>query len=108
MCDEHQLKQAFSNIILNSIEAMPQGGKLTITTEDIPTGALRITIKDTGTGIPKDKIKHLFDPFYTTKEKGTGLGLFIVHQIIENNKGKINIESKEGKGTTVTMVFGRG
>ncbi|MDB4349780.1 ATP-binding protein [Omnitrophica bacterium] len=103
-CDENQLKQAFINIILNSIEAMPNAGEITIQTQDIDN-TLEVSIKDTGIGIPKDKIQHLFDPFYTTKEKGTGLGLFIVHQIIQNNKGMIAIESDVNEGTIVKVRF---
>jgi len=103
-CDDNQLKQAFINIILNSMEAMPNGGSLTIETENIDN-SLQISVKDTGEGIPEEKLKSLFDPFYTTKEKGTGLGLFIVHQIIENNKGKIMIDSEINKGTTIRVGF---
>jgi len=103
-CDENQIKQVFINIILNSVESMPSGGKLTIKTEDI-ANTLEISIQDTGPGIPEEKLKHLFDPFYTTKEKGTGLGLFIVHQIIQNNRGKIVINSDVSKGTTVRVIF---
>ena len=103
-CDENQIKQAFINVILNCIEAMPNGGDLSIKTEDIDN-TLEISIQDTGIGIPKDKIKHLFDPFYTTKEKGTGLGLFIVHQIIQNNKGRIAIDSDVSRGTIVKVRF---
>lgn len=105
-CDENQMKQAFINIVLNSIEAMPKGGELTIRTSDIDN-ILEVSIKDTGIGIPSDKLKYLFDPFYTTKQKGTGLGLFIVHQIIENNKGKIVIDTEIGKGTTIKIMFVR-
>lgn len=56
-------------------------------------------------GIPKDKLKHIFDPFYTTKDKGTGLGLFITHQIIQNNKGNITIDSDVNRGTIVKIRF---
>ena len=104
-CDENQIKQAFINIILNSIEAMPDGGEITLKTKDVGSN-LEITIQDTGAGIPHDKIKRLFDPFYTTKEKGTGLGLFVVHQIIRNNKGLIAIDSRADDGTTVKVRFG--
>ncbi|PIU41655.1 MAG: hypothetical protein COS99_04225 [Candidatus Omnitrophica bacterium CG07_land_8_20_14_0_80_42_15] len=62
-------------------------------------------MKDTGVGIPKDKLKHIFDPFYTTKDKGTGLGLFITHQIIQNNKGNITIDSDVNRGTIVKIRF---
>ena len=103
-CDENQMKQAFINIALNSIEAMPNGGELAIKTGDI-NNALEISIQDTGSGITKDKLERLFDPFYTTKEKGTGLGLFIVHQILQNNKGRIAIDSEVNKGTTVKVIF---
>jgi len=106
-CAENQIKQAFINIILNSIEAMPSSGKLVVQTKDVD-GTLEICIQDTGAGIPKAELKNLFDPFYTTKEKGTGLGLFIVHQIIENNKGKITIASEVNKGTLVTVRFAKG
>ena len=102
LCEENKIKQAFINIIMNSIEAMPDGGSITVKTEDIDN-AIEISIKDTGTGIAEEHIKRLFDPFYTTKEKGTGLGLFIVHQIIQNNKGKIVIESEMNKGTRVKI-----
>ncbi len=105
-CDENQIKQAFINIVLNSIEAMPNGGELIVQTNNIGS-ILEVSIKDTGTGIPSDKLKCLFDPFYTTKQKGTGLGLFIVHQIIENNKGKISINSEIEKGTVVQVEFSR-
>ncbi len=104
MCDENQIKQAFINIILNGMEAMPSGGNLTVETANIDS-MLTITIKDTGTGIPKEKLKHIFEPFYTTKEKGTGLGLFIVYRIILNNKGRIEIDSDIGKGTIVRLKF---
>jgi len=84
--DPNQIEQVIMNLAVNAREAMPNGGKLVIQTKDIDN-TLEISIQDTGIGIPKEKLKNLFNPFYTTKEKGTGLGLFIVHQIIENNKG---------------------
>ena len=107
LCEENKIKQAFINIIMNSIEAMPKGGSITVKTEDIDN-AIEISIKDTGTGIAEEHIKRLFDPFYTTKEKGTGLGLFVVHQIIRNNKGLIAIDSRADDGTTVKVRFGIG
>ena len=105
-CDENKIKQAFINLILNSIEAMKKGGELSIHTKDIDND-IEIIIKDTGYGIAKDKLNKIFDPFFTTKEAGTGLGLFIVHQIVHNNNGKIGIESTEGRGTTIRVRFPR-
>ncbi|HIE34553.1 MAG TPA: GAF domain-containing protein [Candidatus Altiarchaeales archaeon] len=110
LAEENQLKQVFINIILNSIEAMsiPGNNILTIRTMDNPiNNTIETEIRDTGCGISKERIKNIFDPFYTTKDKGTGLGLFIVHQIIENNKGKIAIESEEGRGTAVKIIFSK-
>ncbi len=103
-CDENQLKQAFINIIQNSIESIDKQGEITIRTANLD-GFIELSIQDTGMGIPEDKVKHLFDPFYTTKEQGAGLGLFVVHQIIENHKGKIAIDSWIGKGTVVIVRF---
>ena len=106
-CDENQIKQALINIILNSMEAMPRGGDIAVETKDTDN-SLEISIKDTGSGIPQEKLKDIFNPFYTTKDKGTGLGLFIVHQIIENNRGIIAMDSELGKGTRVRVRFLRG
>jgi len=105
-CDENQLKQAFINIVLNSIEAMPKGGNLTIQTRDVGNN-IEISTQDTGAGIQKDKIKRLFDPFYTTKDKGTGLGLFVAYQIIHKNHGRIKVGSIPGKGVRVVVKFPR-
>ena len=98
--DPIQLKQAFLNIFLNAIEAMPTGGDLTIKTEITEDGFLEIIISDTGYGIPKENLKHIFDPFFTTKDSGSGLGLSIAHQIIKNHNGSIKVESELNKGTT--------
>ena len=101
--DADQVKQALLNIIMNAIEAMsPSGGELIVRTGQ-SDGFLRIEIADTGPGIAKDKIAHLFDPFFTDKEGGTGLGLAITHSIIEKNGGKIRVESEAGVGTTFIL-----
>ncbi len=104
LCDEHQLKQVFVNLVKNAIEAMPEGGLLLITGELAEQG-IRIRFSDSGKGIAEDQLPRLGEPFYTTKEKGNGLGLMICHQIIENHKGKIHIESTLGAGTTVEIVL---
>ena len=98
--DPIQLKQAFLNIFLNSIEAMPTGGNLTIKTGKNQGGILEVSISDTGYGIPKKNLTHVFDPFFSTKDSGTGLGLSIAYQIIKNHNGSIKVESIVNKGTT--------
>ncbi|WP_166245758.1 chemotaxis protein CheB [Paenibacillus turpanensis] len=104
-CVENQLKQVFINLIKNSVEAMPSGGRIEVTVSELPNERLQLRFKDQGTGIPKSKLAKLGEPFYTTKNKGTGLGLMVSYKIIENHQGRIVIESEEGKGTTVTIVL---
>lgn len=96
--DPGKIKQALLNIILNAIDAMPKGGKLTITT-DSASPWTKISIKDTGEGINKEDLQKIFEPFHSNKEKGTGLGLTITSQIIEKHNGKINVTSVKGEGT---------
>ena len=110
--DKKQLKQAFLNIFLNSIQAMPNGGTLTVTTSlssDLPArpagGRLLISVKDTGCGISKEQLHHIFDPFFTTKESGTGLGLSIVHGIIKEHGGKVEVSSATNVGTTFKIFL---
>jgi len=100
--DEVLLRQAFTNLIQNAVEAMPAGGKLVITafpSKSSEGNFLEIVISDTGHGIGENVMDKIFLPFYTTKEKGTGLGLAIVHKIIISHGGSIFVESSE-KGTT--------
>lgn len=101
-CDENQLKQIFINFIKNGIEAMPTGGLMTINTY-LEMDHVVIEIKDEGCGIPKEKLINIGQPFFTTKEKGTGLGLAVSFSIVENHKGEIDIDSEEGKGTTISV-----
>ncbi|OCT15037.1 hypothetical protein A8709_13035 [Paenibacillus pectinilyticus] len=103
-CDPNQLKQVFINIIRNAIEAMPNGGNLTIHSEETPE-KLFIRFIDQGNGIPKEQLAKLGQPFFTTKEKGTGLGLMVCYNIIEAHKGTMFIESEQGRGTTVNTIF---
>ncbi len=102
--DPNQLKQVFINIVMNACEAIKEKGEITITTRyDENAGEVEIQVTDTGIGIPEENLSRIFDPFFTTKEKGTGLGLSVAYNIITNHKGKIQITSKEGEGTTVTI-----
>lgn len=96
--DIEKLKQAFVNIIFNSIEAMPLGGTIEILADE-KDGMAQIHITDSGKGIPDDIRDRIFDPFYTTKDKGTGLGLSIVHSIIEEHGGRIVLEKSDSSGT---------
>ncbi|MEH7274195.1 PAS domain S-box protein [Neobacillus vireti] len=103
-CDENRLKQVFLNFIKNGIEAMPNGGELHVKTM-IHDNNVQISIQDTGVGIPKDKLKQLGEPFYTTKKNGNGLGLMVSFKIIENHNGKVFVESEPNKGTTFNILL---
>ncbi|MED1411081.1 ATP-binding protein [Bacillus paramycoides] len=104
-CSENQLKQVFINILQNSIEAMPDGGKISIHLKEMNEGGVIIDIVDEGIGIPEERIKRLGEPFYSTKEKGTGIGLMLSYKIIESHQGTISIMSDVGVGTTVTIYL---
>jgi two-component system, NtrC family, sensor kinase len=104
--DRKSLQQVFLNLFINAVQAMPDGGTLTIGvhTED---GQLKINVQDTGAGIEPGDLPHIFDPFYTTKEvgRGTGLGLSVTYGIIEKHGGHIEAHSNKGEGTTFTIVL---
>ena len=108
--DKGQIAQVFSNLILNAIQAMPEGGELTIKTlpdkkDDDLLRTIKIQISDTGHGISEEMQKKLFDPFFTTKYGGTGLGLTITHSIVDGHKGSIDLASKIGQGTAFTITL---
>ncbi|CAM3483669.1 sporulation two-component system sensor histidine kinase KinE [Aeromicrobium ponti] len=98
-CEPNQMKKVFINIIKNAIEVMPKGGYITVSLQACGDNKVKVSIRDEGSGIPGHKIKKLGEPFYTTKERGTGLGLMVTYKIIEEHKGTIEVESKLGKGT---------
>jgi two-component system, NtrC family, sensor histidine kinase PilS len=100
--DEGQLKQVFWNLARNALQAMPQGGTLRATLAKNSNDRLRIAFTDTGRGMPADQVERLFEPFSSTTG-GTGLGLSIVYQIIRDHGGTINVRSREGQGTTITV-----
>ena len=97
--DREQLKQVMLNLLMNAIQAMPDGGQLALGAQ-IPGNSrwIQLSIQDSGTGIPPEDMKKLFDPFFSTKEGGVGLGLSIAHRIIDQHHGKIEVESQPGKG----------
>jgi two-component system, NtrC family, sensor kinase len=106
--DNSQLQQCFLNLIFNAIEAMPEGGQLRISSKFDTSGKnALIGIQDTGYGIKKENLKHIFDPFFTSKEegKGTGLGLSIVYGVMKNHQGSICVDSTVGKGSLFTLGF---
>ncbi len=104
--DPDRINQVFLNLYLNAIEAMQDGGTLSVDLyRDEDLRHIKIAISDTGVGIKKEDLVHVFDPYFTTKQSGTGLGLAIVHKIIESHKGEVRVESEPGKGTTVTIIL---
>jgi signal transduction histidine kinase len=116
--DDHQLQQAFLNLFLNASEAMADHGTLSVATENVqrtpagpsprtsaPPNQLRVTISDTGPGMAPETMARLFEPFYTTKPNGTGLGLPIVWRIIQDHRGSISVDSQPGQGTTFRVLL---
>ncbi|MGD9041055.1 MAG: ATP-binding protein [Desulfobacteraceae bacterium] len=104
--DPDRMNQVFLNLYLNGIEAMEEGGTLSVGLYPDDGGKqMKISVSDTGAGINKEDLVHIFDPYFTTKQSGTGLGLAIVHKIIESHKGEVKVESEPGKGTTVTIIL---
>ncbi|OFX16551.1 MAG: hypothetical protein A2Z18_06200 [Armatimonadetes bacterium RBG_16_58_9] len=103
--DEKQIEQVLKNVIINALQAMPEGGAITLETGPTPSNGAYVMISDTGLGIPPEKINRIFQPFVTTKTKGTGLGLSVVEKIIENHGGRIEVESEQGKGTRFRILL---
>ncbi len=106
--DPDLLYRAFLNLMANSLQAMPEGGTLGVSTRLVPGSdgpQVEVRVKDTGVGIPEDIRKKIFNPFFTNREKGTGLGLAIVKSIIDSHHGDIEVNSEEGKGTTMIIRF---
>ncbi|MBO8168961.1 MAG: diguanylate cyclase [Thermoanaerobacteraceae bacterium] len=102
--DKEQLRQAIINVMVNSFEAMPDGGEIYISLA--PVGdKIGISIEDTGHGIPEENLQHILNPFFTTKEEGTGLGLSVTQRIVASHGGDIVIKSRENEGTVVTLYL---
>lgn len=104
LLDANQMKQAFYNLIRNASQAMPEGGKLTVTSTFNDFEVI-ISFQDTGKGISAENMGNLFQPFFTTRKTGTGLGLLIVRRIIREHGGEIDIGSREGEGTRVSVIL---
>ncbi len=102
-CDTSEIKQLILNLCRNGIQAMAKG-ELSLSTLESDECVL-LKVKDHGCGIPEDKLEHIFDPFYTTKDDGTGLGLPVCRSIVERHNGKIHVVSEVGKGTEFVITF---
>lgn len=106
--DEDQVRQILMNVIINSIQAIPKKGEIKIKTEKAPLKgepAIKLIIEDSGIGITEKDFNQIFDPFFSTKEKGSGLGLSIVYKLVEAHQGEIKVESKEGEGTKFIILL---
>jgi signal transduction histidine kinase len=103
--DKEQVYQVLLNMIINAIQAMPDGGTLTVTTRRGAAGEIELEVHDTGIGMSPEKIEQIFTPFYTDKNRGTGLGLAIARNIVDKHGGRITVASKEGQGSRFTITF---
>jgi two-component system NtrC family sensor kinase len=105
-CDPNQIEQVVLAMVINAIDAMPQGGNLWIITRQTSVSTIEFVIRDDGVGISEEHLAHIFEPFYTTKESGgSGLGLAISQNIVERHGGSIAVESKVGQGTTFKILL---
>jgi two-component system sensor histidine kinase HydH len=106
LIDPDRINQVLLNLYLNAIESMGNGGKLKVTlSESTKKDGIKVQVVDTGAGIDKDAMAHIFDPYFTTKASGTGLGLAIAHNIIEAHDGDIKVESRLDQGTAITILL---
>ena len=103
-CDPHEMRTALTNLIFNAVDAMPEGGTLTLRLAE-RTNEVALEVNDTGVGMTPEQIKKCFEPFISWKERGSGLGLSICHGIIERQHGTISVDSEKGRGTTFTITF---
>jgi signal transduction histidine kinase len=105
--DRGQIEQALLNLALNALHAMPNGGRLSLVTRRAPHGAW-IEVRDNGRGIPRDRLKNLFDPFLSSHDTGTGLGMAIVHKIVQAHGGSLAVRSRIGHGTRIRITLNGG
>ncbi|MCZ7625322.1 MAG: ATP-binding protein [Candidatus Methylomirabilis sp.] len=99
------LQQVFLNLILNACQAMPDGGTVTLATDRTAEGIIRAHVSDQGIGIPVEDLDKIFRLYYTTKSEGNGIGLSLVYRIVQMHGGRIEVDSKVGQGTTMTVSF---
>lgn len=103
MCDPGQLSQVFGNIIINAIQAMPEGGQIAVKTKASDSEWIVISFADTGAGVPVEHLEKLFEPLFTTKTKGIGLGMAVAKILVEAHGGTIKVESKVGEGSIISV-----
>jgi two-component system sensor histidine kinase HydH len=103
--DPDQVKQIVLNLVLNAVEASPAGAKVTLEIAAGPRDHVTFEVRDQGAGIPPDQLESIFNPFFTTKEQGTGLGLALVHQMVVEHGGEIVVDSEVGRGTTFRVTL---
>lgn len=103
--DASQLRRAVLNLLRNAVQATPEGGEVRLQAERADGGQVRVEVGDTGKGIPAEELEKIFAPFYTTKEKGTGLGLAFVREIVADHGGTLDITSEVGRGTTFAILM---
>jgi len=104
LLDPDRLTQALLNLYINAIQAMPDGGQLTISAGVTPAG-LELVVGDSGGGIPAESLGKIFDPYFTSKKTGTGLGLAVVQKVIEAHGGTIRVQSETGRGTRFILTL---
>jgi signal transduction histidine kinase len=103
---DSMLRRALLNLVQNALDAMPEGGMLTLAGQGTAT-QVQLQVRDTGSGIAAERLQQIFEPLYTTKPGGTGLGLYIVQEIVAAHAGQLTVDSKEGQGTTFTIALPR-
>ena len=101
--DQEKIHQVFLNLLLNAMEASERGSTITISLQTTDEQTAVATVRDTGKGIAEEHVSQIFDPFFTTKTTGSGLGLAVVKSIIDNHRGTIDVSSKPGSGTSVSL-----
>jgi signal transduction histidine kinase len=104
--DAEMLHRAISNLVLNAMDAMPQGGTLSLRTRGA-NGNVVIEVADTGAGLTPEECEQIFTPYYTSKEHGTGLGLAIVQSVVSDHGGRIRVQSEPGRGSTFVIELPR-
>jgi two-component system sensor histidine kinase HydH len=103
MLDQREMRKALLNLIVNGLEAMEDGGTLTIRSQALPEGGVRIEIEDTGAGMDNETRARVFELFYTTKSNGTGLGMAIARSVVDRHGGRLDIDSERGRGTRIQI-----